>query len=137
MAASHHKLILNRQVLLGAFCMLGEMILYVYANKLTTAANATVLENMSPLYIILLNAVLMHTRPSRLEIATCCFLMLGVSLAFAGNMAGGGALGNVLALISALFYAGVFFFSKYTGADSLESLVLGNLLYLLIQGCSG
>ncbi len=128
----HINIKITKGKLIIAVCYFTQGLLYIMANKLTTAANATVLENMSPLYIILLNAVLMHTRPSRLEIATCCFLMLGVSLAFAGNMAGGGALGNVLALISALFYAGVFFFSKYTGADSLESLVLGNLLYLLI-----
>lgn len=128
----HINIRITKGKIIIAVCYFAQGLLYITANKLTTAANATVLQNMSPLYIILLNAMLMKQRPSRLEIITCCFLMLGVVLTFAGNLNGGGALGNILALISALFYAGVFFFSKATDADSLESLVLGNLLYLII-----
>jgi drug/metabolite transporter (DMT)-like permease len=55
-----------------------------------------------------------------------------VILAFVGNLGGGGILGNVFALVSALFYAGVFFFSKEEGANPLESLFLGNACYLLL-----
>jgi len=41
-------------------------------------------------------------------------------------------LGNVLPLVSALFYVGVFFFSKEEGAEPLESLFLGNACYLVL-----
>lgn len=129
----HINIKITKGKLIVAVCYFAQGLLYITANKLTTAANATVLQNMSPLYIILLNAILMKTRPTKLEIGTCCCLMLGVTLTFVGNISGGGALGNILALISALFYAGVFFFSKASDADSLESLVLGNLIYLLIM----
>lgn len=123
---------ITKGMVMVAVCYFAQGLLYIAANKLTTAANATVLQNMSPLYIIMLNAVIMKVRPSKLEIATCCCLMCGVALTFAGNISGGGAVGNIMALVSALFYAGVFFFSKAGDVDSLESLVLGNLLYLIL-----
>lgn len=124
------KLQLNRQKVLAGFCYFVQGTLFMCANKYTTAANATVLQNTSPLWIILFNAVLYHKRPTRLEAITCGFLFLGVAVAFAGNMGGGGWLGNLFALTSAVFYAGVFFLSKDANADPLESLCLGNAMYL-------
>ncbi len=116
--------------LLAAFCYFMQGTLFMLANKLTTAANATVLENTSPLWIILFGAVLLRKRPSRLELVTCACLFLGVALAFMGNMGGGSWLGNTISLISAAFYAGVFFLSKDDEVDPLETLVLGNAMYL-------
>ena len=131
------KLQLNRQKVLAAVCYFVQGTLFMCANKYTTAANATVLQNTSPLWIILFNAVLSHKRPTRLELATCGCLFLGVALAFAGNMGGGGWLGNLLALTSAVFYAGVFFLSKGDNAEPLESLYLGNAMYLpLLPFCA-
>lgn len=124
------KLQLNRQKVLAGFCYFVQGTLFMCANKFTTAANATVLQNTSPLWIILFNAVLHHKRPTRLEAITCGCLFLGMAVAFAGNMSGGGWLGNLFALTSAVFYAGVFFLSKGTDADPLESLCLGNAMYL-------
>lgn len=118
--------------LLAAFCYIVQGALFMLANKLTTAANATVLENTSPLWIILFGAVLLRKRPTRLEVITCASLFLGVALAFMGNMGGGSWLGNSISLISAAFYAGVFFLSKDNEINPLETLVLGNAMYFLL-----
>ena len=126
------KIRFNRRKVLAAFCYFVQGTLFMCANKYTTAANATVLQNTSPLWIILFNAVISHKRPSRLEIITCACLFFGVALAFVGNMGGGGWLGNVFALTSAVFYAGVFFLSKAEDANPLESLFLGNGMYLFL-----
>ena len=127
-----HKIRLNRNKILAAICYFVQGVLFMCANKFTTAANATVLQNTSPLYILLLNALIAHRRPSKGEYVTCACLFAGVILAFMGNLGGGGMLGNIFALVSALFYAGVFFFSKEEGANPLESLFLGNACYLLL-----
>ena len=124
------KIRITPKKLLAAFCYFVQGTLFMFANKLTTAANATVLENTSPLWIILFGAVLLRKRPTRLEAITCACLFLGVALAFAGNMGGGSWLGNSISLISAAFYAGVFFLSKDDEVDPLETLVLGNAMYL-------
>jgi len=131
------KLHLNRQKVLAGFCYFVQGTLFMCANKYTTAANATVLQNTSPLWIILFNALIHRKRPTRLEGVTCRCLFLGVAMAFAGNMGGGGWLGNVMALVSAVFYAGVFFLSKGADADPLESLLIGNAMYLpLVPFCA-
>jgi drug/metabolite transporter (DMT)-like permease len=127
-----HKIQLNRNKILAAICYFVQGVLFMCANKYTTAANATVLQNTSPLYILLFNAILAHRKPSKGECVTCACLFAGVILAFVGNLGGGGIVGNVFALVSALFYAGVFFFSKEEGANPLESLFLGNACYLLL-----
>lgn len=61
----------------------------------------------------------------------CPALLVGVSLAFVGNLDGGGTKGNTMALASSIFYAGVFFLSKDKSANPLESLFIGNLCYLI------
>jgi len=127
-----HKIKLNRAKVLAAICYFAQGVLFMCANKYTTAANATVLQNTSPLYIILFNALLAKKRPTTRECVTCGCLFVGVALAFVGNLGGGGMVGNVFALVSALFYAGVFFLSKEDGAEPLESLFLGNACYLAL-----
>ena len=47
-----HRLVVNRSVLLGAFFMCTMMTTYVIANKLTTAANAIVLQFTAPIFVI-------------------------------------------------------------------------------------
>ena len=122
----------NRVRLLVAVCYFAQGVLFVSANKLTTAANATAIQNMSPLFIILFGALLYKKLPGRREILTCLLLFAGIALAFAGNFSGGALTGNLCALLSAVFYAGVFFFSKDAQADPLESLLLGNACYLFL-----
>ena len=126
------KIQLNRVKVLSAICYFVQGVLFMCANKYTTAGNATVLQNMSPLYIILLNALINKQPPTKDEILVCGLLFIGVGLAFAGNLGGGAAVGNMMAMLSALFYAGVFFLSKQDGADPLESLLLGNACYLFL-----
>lgn len=126
------KIELNRVKVLCAICYFVQGVLFMCANKYTTAGNATVLQNMSPLYIILMNAVINKKAPTKDEILVCALLFLGVGLAFAGNISGGGAIGNIFAIVSALFYAGVYFLSKQDGAEPLESLLLGNACYLFL-----
>lgn len=122
----------SRTKVMAALCYFAQGILFMCANKLTTAANATVLQNLSPLFIILFNAVLAKKAPTRRECTACCCLFLGIALAFAGSVDEGNVVGNCLALTAALFYAGVFFLSKQEDADPLESLALGNGCYLCL-----
>lgn len=126
------KIRLNRVKVMCAVCYFLQGVLFMCANKFTTAGNAAVLQNMSPMYIILFNALIARKYPTKQEILVCAILFLGVGLAFAGNLGGGAALGNIFAMLSALFYAGVYFLSKQDGADAIESLLLGNGCYLFL-----
>lgn len=121
---------LTKTKALIGLCFFMQSILYMIANKYTTAGSVTALQNTSPIYIILLNALLLKRRPQRGEIAVCFMLLLGIFMTMAGGGMTTNLLGNFLALISGIFYACVFFFSSTTRVDALESLVLGNALYV-------
>ena len=60
------------------------MILYVSANKLTTAANAIFLQSTAPLYILLLGPILLSERVERRQIPFMVVLAAGLSLFFVG-----------------------------------------------------
>ena len=127
------KIRLNRYKFLCSLCYLLQGLLFFLALKNTTAANATVLQNTSPLYIMLLNAMLLKKYPKKQDILACVALLIGVSITFAGSLETGGTLGNCLALIGALFYAGVFFLSKMPQVDHpIEPVLLGNGYYMLL-----
>ena len=121
---------LNKTTLLMALCYFLQGVLFLSANKLTAAGNATVLANTSPLFIILCSAVFLHQKPHAADIAVCCALLIGIALTFLGNMAAGSVRGNLCAVVSGVFYAGVFFLSGQKGANAMDALLLGNALYL-------
>lgn len=124
MKATHHKLVVNKQVLLGSACLLGEMILYVYANQLTTAANAIILQFTAPIFIILFMWIFFRQKPRRLDILTCAVVFGGIILFFIDGLSGGGMLGNLLAVGSGAFYAVVFMLEAFPEGDSLSSMVI-------------
>lgn len=123
---------INRIKLATAFCYFAQGTLYILANKYTTAANAVMLQYTLPLYIILFTTIATRTLPTRRDILTTVILLGGIFLAFLGTMESGGMLGNFLGLASGLFYAGVFYLSRQPGADTVDSMILGNGIYLLL-----
>ena len=51
---TRHRLVMNRTVAIGAASMMGVTTLFALANKMTTAANAIVLQFTAPVFVILL-----------------------------------------------------------------------------------
>ncbi len=122
-----HRLVFSRQVVIGALSMIGVTTLFAVANKLTTAANTIVLQFTAPAFVILLMAVIFHVRPKRLDVITCAAVLCGVCLFFVDGVRAGNWLGNLLALLSGVCYAGVFMMNTGKNADALSSCFLGQL----------
>ena len=127
LALTRHRPRVSRGVLLGAACICGTNTLFTLANKLTTAANAIVLQFTAPIFVMLLSAFLLRRRPKKRDVAMCAVVLLGVLLCFADNLGAGGALGNVLALCSGLSYAGVFLLGDLPGGDPISSVFWGDV----------
>lgn len=129
---------LTRPVLLTAFFYLGETLLFTIANKMTSAGSAIVLQNTSPLYIILMSLIVLKQKPSKLDCCVGAVIFSGIILSMIDTLRGGTlpgtnpVLGNLLALLSGVFYAGIFFTSRLPGANPLYSAILGNALYVLL-----
>ena len=124
---TRHRLVMNRTVAIGAVSMIGVTSLFALANKMTTAANAIVLQFTAPVFVILLMAILYGSRPKRADILTCAAVLLGVVLFFIDGIRAGNLAGNVVAVLSGLCYAGVFMMNTGKNADAISSCFLGQL----------
>jgi drug/metabolite transporter (DMT)-like permease len=72
-----------RTVAVG-FAYAATMILYVSANKLTTAANAIFLQSTAPLYLLLLGPLLLREPIRKRDVPFMVTLAVGMALFFAG-----------------------------------------------------
>ena len=123
----HHRIVFSRQVIIGALSLIGVTTLFTLANKLTTAANTIVLQYTAPVFVIALMAVIYHSRPKKADMITCAVVLAGVCLFFLDGISAGNWLGNLLALLSGICYAGVFMMNTGKHADALSSCFLGQL----------
>lgn len=129
---SHHKLKWNLSVFLGALSTLGTTTLYTVANKLTTAANAIVLQFTAPAFVILFMILLFHVKPKKLDVLTCGVVLFGVLLFFIDGLQAGNMLGNLVAVLSGMCYAGVFLMNASEGSDAMSSVFFGQLAAAVI-----
>lgn len=127
-----HKLKLNRWVVLGALAVCGTNTLYAVANKLTTAANTIVLQFTAPIFVIVLSMLFFRKRPKRLDVLACVLVLGGVLLFFVESLSTGGMLGNALALLSGVTYAGVFMLGDLPDGDPISSVFWGDVLSAVI-----
>jgi len=110
--------------------------LFIVANKLTTAANAILIQYSAPVWIALLGTWFLGERASRLDWLTIVFVLGGIVLFFFDELTVDHVAGNLVALAAGVAFA----FSAMTlrrvalddtaerPADPLRPVILGNLL---------
>ena len=126
--ATHHTLRMNRTVLAGAMCMAGVTTFYTIANKLTSAGNAIVLQYTAPIWIIVLMYLFFGEKPGRRELMAIVIVLAGIICFFFEGLTAGKILGDLAALLSGVFYAGVFMLNSFEKGDALSSMFFGQLL---------
>ena len=115
---------------------------FVYATKLTTAANAIFLQSTAPLYLLLLAPLVLHERVRRREVIYLAAIAAGMVFCFIGrpeptSTASNPALGNWLGVASGLAWALTLLMLRSIGRDdhskdtTVAAVVAGNLLACL------
>lgn len=125
--ATRHRPRWNRWIALGAFSVCGTNILFTLANKMTTAANAIVLQFTAPIFVLLISILILRKKPQKLDIIVCAVVLLGVLCFFLESLEAGGMAGNSIALISGLTYAGIFLLNDLPNADPISSVFWGDI----------
>jgi drug/metabolite transporter (DMT)-like permease len=130
----------HRALLVGA-AYAATMILFVLANKLTTAANAIFLQSTAPLYVLLLAPWLLGEPTRRGDLAVTAAMALGLALFFVGEQprfasAPDPLRGNLVAALSGVTWAltvmGLRWLSREPARPIGATLVAGNALACLI-----
>jgi len=117
----------------GAMAYTMTVTLFVTATKLTTAANAILLQYTAPIYVALLGAWFLGEHPEWFDWITISVVIGGIVLFFFDRLTAGSLLGNVFAILSGLSFAClVLFLRKQKEGSPLESVILGNLLTGLV-----
>lgn len=114
-----------------AYC--GTVLFFVMANKMTTAANAILLQYTAPVYIALFGAWFLGERTRLLDWFTIGLVLLGMTLFLLDGLSTGNWIGNGVALLSAVCFAFLaMLLRKQKNASPFESVLLGNILTALI-----
>ena len=103
-------------------------LLYMSAIRLTSTANAIVLQYTASVFVILYMLLVKKQKPLASEWIASGFVILGVCLCFAGGLTGGHLAGDLLGLLSGATYAAVFLSTRYSGNDPVDSVYFGTLI---------
>lgn len=99
--------------------------LFLTANKLTTAANAIVLQYIAPILILLYTVVVEKRRPSAAEVLLTGTVFLGCVLAFSDKLGGSASLGDGLALLSGVTFAALILISRSEKTQAEDGQIIG------------
>ena len=109
------------------------MLLFVAANKTTTAANAILLQYTAPVLTAFIGAVLLKERPRVEHFAALPLASAGMIIMFFNELGGGNLFGNILALMSAITLSFYFVFMRMQKDGSpIESILLSHWLTAII-----
>jgi drug/metabolite transporter (DMT)-like permease len=113
----------------GAVAYAATTVLFVTANKLTTAANAILLQYTAPVWIALFGAWFLGERATRADWITIALVFGGMGLFFCDDLRLSGVAGNLVALASGVAFAAMtLLLRKQKDTSAEESIFLGNLL---------
>ncbi|MEO7723418.1 MAG: EamA family transporter [Chthoniobacterales bacterium] len=116
----------------GAIGYAGTVILFVFATRMTTAANAIFLQYTAPIYVALIGRWYLGERASRIDWVVIAVALIGIALFFFDRLTAAGLWGNIIALGSGLAFAAVaLFLRKEKDGSPIASIVLGNIIVAL------
>jgi len=117
----------------GAVCYAACMVGFVAANKLTTAANAILLQYTAPVYAAIMGWLFLREKATAVDAATIVVVLGGMVLFFMDKLGAGGMVGNVLAIISGVFFAGsMVALRRQKDGSPLESILLSHAITFLV-----
>lgn len=126
------KFTFSRAQIGGAIGYALTVILFVFATRMTTAANAIFLQYTAPIYVAIIGRWYLGERAHSVDWLVILFALLGIALFFFDRLTISGFWGNIIALASGLAFASVaLFLRKEKEGSPVASIVLGNLLVAL------
>ncbi len=135
MAATHTRFKLNKYSVLAGVGLAFSATLFTIANKLTTAANAIVLQYTAPIFILIISALFFKQKMQKQDVLVVCITMGGMVLFFLDQLSPGNMLGNVFGILAGIFLAQMFVMVGRGGDDDatrMSGIMIAHVLTLLI-----
>lgn len=90
---------------------------FTVANKLTTAANAIVLQFTNPIFILLIFAIFFGRRLRKADVVTVAIIMGGITLFFMDQLTPGKLVGNLFGIAAGIMLAVMYIFTGESQED--------------------
>ena len=127
------RIIINRRTIVTGVFTACVYTCFAVANKLTTAANAIVLQFTSPVFIVIFSALILKKRIRRSDALVVSFTLLGIALFFFDQLRPGYILGNFVAIAAGMFMAGMFMaVGELEGEQRFSGILIGQTLTFLV-----
>jgi len=118
----------------GAIAYSLTMITFIYANKLTTSANAIVLQYGAPVWAALLGWKLNKERPHWEQWGALVLVIGGLLLFFRDGLSSGALLGDILAILSGIvFGANSVFLRMMKDSNPRDSMLLAHVITVFVS----
>jgi drug/metabolite transporter (DMT)-like permease len=124
-----HNIVVTSRSLSVMFFLCATFLCFVSANKLTTAANAIVLQYTAPIFIMLYSVLFLRQKFGFSDVLTVLATFFGISIFFVESLRQGQWLGNLIAVFAGIFLAGTFLSVGRSDEDEkMSGIFFGQLL---------
>jgi drug/metabolite transporter (DMT)-like permease len=129
MLATNQKVVITKNVLISMFFLSATFLCFVSANKLTTSANAIVLQFTSPIFLLIFSALVFRQKFKTSDILTVLGTVGGIAVFFLGSLSDGQISGDIIAVISGVTMAGMYIsVGKTAGNEKMSGILFGHIL---------
>lgn len=116
----------------GGLAYAGTVTFFVAATRLTTAANAILIQYTAPIYVAIFSAWFLKEKIHRVDIISILVVLCGLTLFFMDKIETSAVHGNIFAIISGVCFGWVaLFLRKQKNASPLDSVIVGNIITAL------
>ncbi|NLY66881.1 MAG: DMT family transporter [Tissierellia bacterium] len=127
------KITKSKAQIIGAITYSTTVMFFVIANKLTTAANAILLQYTSPIFVALLGVWILKEKIHWYDIVSILVVFLGMGLFFIQGVDRGNILGNIIAILAGFSLACTTISLRLQKEGSaVETTWLGNILTFVL-----
>lgn len=118
---------------LGGAAYASMAISFVAATRLTTAANAVMLQYTAPIYVAILGSLILKEKVGTKDIIAIVITFAGIIMFFADSFTAGKLGGNILAIVSGFCFAlFIVCTRRQKEASPMETILLGNIFTAIV-----
>ena len=133
MVITRRRFVINTKTLLSGVLTGCVYTCFAVSNKLTTAANAIVLQFTSPVFIVIFSAIIFRQRIKKNDMYVVIATLIGIALFFFDQLKPGYILGNFVAIAAGMFMAGMFMaVGNLEGDARFSAIFIGQMFTFLV-----
>lgn len=134
MLFTRRRFVFNKKTLLSGIMTGCVYTCFTVANKLTTAANAIVLQFTCPVFIVVFSALFFGQKVKRNDLFVVIATLVGIALFFLDQLKPGYILGNFVGIAAGMFMAGMFIAVGNLEGDARFSAILIGQTFTFLVG---